>query len=201
MANVSKPNTFSSNTTISSSAVNDNFDTIYNEFNGSIDASNLATDAVTTAKIADSNVTTAKIASDAVTVAKLADDGAKTNVKIATSVGITASTSYQAISSSLSLEAGVWMLFGVARYNCSVSGDRTANFRFYNTTDSSAIGGTSARVDSDTDNNVGDMVINTVVTLAGTKSIRAEASISATSGSNILSLRDFFAVRLAEDAS
>ena len=71
MGNVSKPNTFTSNTTISPSEVNDNFDTIYNEFNGSIDASNLATDSVATAKIADDNVTTAKIADDAVTYAKI----------------------------------------------------------------------------------------------------------------------------------
>lgn len=74
MAQVTKPNTFSANTTISSSEVNENFDTIYNEFNGSISAANLATDAVTTAKITDSNVTTAKIADSNVTTAKIADD-------------------------------------------------------------------------------------------------------------------------------
>lgn len=74
MGNILKPNTFSQNTTISSSQVNDNFDTIYNEFNGGISAANLATGAVTTAKIADSNVTTAKLADDAVTSAKLSDD-------------------------------------------------------------------------------------------------------------------------------
>lgn len=42
--------------------------------NGNIDATNLATDAVTTTKIADSNVTTAKIADSAVTTAKINDD-------------------------------------------------------------------------------------------------------------------------------
>ena len=71
MSTVAIPNTFSPNTTISSSQVNANFTTIYNEFNGSISAANLATDAVTTAKIADSNVTTAKINDAAVTSAKL----------------------------------------------------------------------------------------------------------------------------------
>ena len=71
MGVINLPTTFSPNTTISSSEVNSNFTTIYNEFNGSIAAANLATDSVTTAKIADSNVTTAKIADDAVTAAKL----------------------------------------------------------------------------------------------------------------------------------
>lgn len=73
MSIVSKPNTFSPSTTISSSEMNDNFDTIFNEFNGNIAAANLATDSVTTAKIADSNVTTVKIADSNVTTAKLAN--------------------------------------------------------------------------------------------------------------------------------
>jgi hypothetical protein len=71
MSNIAKPYTFSANTVISSSQMNSNFDTIYNDYNGSIGASNLATDAVTPAKIADSNVTTAKINADAVTATKI----------------------------------------------------------------------------------------------------------------------------------
>lgn len=78
MSSISKPNTFSANTTISSSEVNANFDTIYNAFNGSVDAANLASGAVTTAKIADSNVTTAKIADSNVTTAKIADSNVTT---------------------------------------------------------------------------------------------------------------------------
>ena len=62
MSNISKPNTFSADTTASSSEVNANFDTIYNDYNGNIDANNLASDAVTTAKIADGAVTAAKLA-------------------------------------------------------------------------------------------------------------------------------------------
>lgn len=62
MGTIAVPNTFSANTTISSSQVNSNFTTIYNEFNGSIAAANLATDAVTTAKIAADAVTNAKLA-------------------------------------------------------------------------------------------------------------------------------------------
>lgn len=95
MSTVNKPFTFSPNTTASSSQVNDNFDTIYNEFNGSISAANLASNAVTTAKITDSNVTTAKIADDAVTTAKLANE-AVTATKIEpdsyTNVRVTRST-------------------------------------------------------------------------------------------------------------
>lgn len=71
MSVIAKPYTFSPNTTISSSQVNANFDTLYNDYNGGIAAANLATGAVTTAKIADSNVTTAKIADDNVTAAKI----------------------------------------------------------------------------------------------------------------------------------
>lgn len=71
MSTISKPHTFSPNTTISSSQVNADFDTLYNDYNGNIDASNLATNAVSTAKIADSAVTTAKIADSNVTNAKL----------------------------------------------------------------------------------------------------------------------------------
>lgn len=71
MAQVNKPNTFSANTTISSSAVNDNFDTIYDEFNGGISEANLADSAVTEDKLANSAVATAKIADDAVTAAKV----------------------------------------------------------------------------------------------------------------------------------
>lgn len=73
MSIINKPNDFSPNTTISSSEVNANFDTIYNDYNGGITAANLATDSVTTAKIADSNITTAKIADANVTSAKLAE--------------------------------------------------------------------------------------------------------------------------------
>jgi len=72
MGTISKPYDFSANTTISSSQVDSNFDTIYNEFNGNIAAANLANDSVTTTKIADSNVTTAKIADAAITSAKVA---------------------------------------------------------------------------------------------------------------------------------
>lgn len=73
MGVIAVPNTFSANTSISSSQVNSNFTTIYNEFNGAIAAANLASDSVTTAKIADLNVTTAKINTAAVTAPKLAD--------------------------------------------------------------------------------------------------------------------------------
>ena len=54
---------------------------------GTVDATNLASDAVTTVKIADDNVTTAKIADANVTTAKLAD-GSVTASKIAGGAGV-----------------------------------------------------------------------------------------------------------------
>lgn len=96
MSIISKPFTFSPNTTASSSEVNANYDTIYNEFNGNISAANLATGAVTTAKlassavttekIADANITTDKINDEAVTTAKI-DDGAVTPDKLLADTG------------------------------------------------------------------------------------------------------------------
>jgi hypothetical protein len=64
---------------------------------GTVSATGLASDAVTTAKILDANVTEAKLASDAVTTAKIADDavttakiddGAVTGVKLAATAAI-----------------------------------------------------------------------------------------------------------------
>lgn len=67
MSTISKPYTFSPSTTASSSEVNADFDTLYNDYNGNINASNLATGAVSTAKIADDAVTGDKIADAVVT--------------------------------------------------------------------------------------------------------------------------------------
>lgn len=53
---------FAAATTIVASEANADLNTIYNEFNGSIAAANLASNAVTTAKILDANVTLAKLA-------------------------------------------------------------------------------------------------------------------------------------------
>jgi hypothetical protein len=75
--------------------VNDNFTTIYNEFNGSINANNLASNAITSIKITDANVTTAKINDSAVTTAKIEDD-AVTYAKIETPIAFRA-TSTQSI--------------------------------------------------------------------------------------------------------
>lgn len=74
MGTITKPFTYSANTTIASSEMNANLDTIYNEFNGSIEAANLIDDAVTGSKIADSNITTAKIEDGAITSAKFANN-------------------------------------------------------------------------------------------------------------------------------
>lgn len=74
MGTLTKPYTYSPNTSISSSEMNANLDTIYNEFNGSIEEANFTDDGVTGTKIAPSNVTTAKIPDDAATSAKFASN-------------------------------------------------------------------------------------------------------------------------------
>lgn len=56
---------------IDASDVNGPLNTIYDDYNGSIDSNNLADNAVTTAKITDANVTTAKIADANVTMPKI----------------------------------------------------------------------------------------------------------------------------------
>lgn len=61
--------------------MNANFDTLYNEFNGSIEAANIASGAITAAKLASSAVETAKINDSAITAAKLAS-GAATPSKL-----------------------------------------------------------------------------------------------------------------------
>lgn len=52
---------YTSGATITAAGQNANENTIVNEFNGNIDANNLATNAVTTIKITDANVTAAKL--------------------------------------------------------------------------------------------------------------------------------------------
>lgn len=61
MATITKPFTFVDATTANAADVNQNFDEIYDEFNGNISSDNLADGAVTTAKIADAAVTIAKL--------------------------------------------------------------------------------------------------------------------------------------------
>jgi len=52
MAQITRPNSYAANTTIKSSEVNDDLDTIYNEFNGNIDNNNIkAAAAITNTKI------------------------------------------------------------------------------------------------------------------------------------------------------
>lgn len=73
MANLNIPD-IQGNTTAESKDVNDIKNAIVNEFNGNIDSSNLADDAVTANKLADNAVTTNSIVDEAVTASKLAED-------------------------------------------------------------------------------------------------------------------------------
>lgn len=64
---------FASATTALSSEVNTDFNTLYDDYNGNVNSSNIATDGVATANITDLNVTTGKLAANAVTTAKITD--------------------------------------------------------------------------------------------------------------------------------
>lgn len=74
MGRINKAYTFAPNTTISSSQMNSDMDTLYTEFNGAISSDNLANKGITTAKITDANVTTAKFETGAVTASKINTD-------------------------------------------------------------------------------------------------------------------------------
>ncbi len=66
MAQITKPNTFASGTSAVSAQVNSNFDTIYNEFNGNIEAANIKDNSITGAKL--QTITTAgKVSTAALT--------------------------------------------------------------------------------------------------------------------------------------
>jgi len=89
MASITKPNTFSAGTTASASEVNDNFDTIYNDYNGNITNANIAA----AAAIADTKLaqlTTAnKVAATAIEDKFLRNDGNDTTSGVITAAGLT----------------------------------------------------------------------------------------------------------------
>jgi hypothetical protein len=65
MALKTKAKTWADTEVLYSADINQNFDDIYNEFNGSIGADNIADAAITTTKIADANVTPGKFSATA----------------------------------------------------------------------------------------------------------------------------------------
>lgn len=74
MGTVTLPNTSKSTSDTNLFAhVKDNDQAIIDQLNGNVEAANLASNAVTTAKITDANVTTDKLAASAVTTAKITD--------------------------------------------------------------------------------------------------------------------------------
>lgn len=81
MASITKPNTFSSGSVISSSQVNENFDEIYDEFNGSISNANLSASAA----IADTKLATISTAGKVNITALVATSQAQGDVLYASS--------------------------------------------------------------------------------------------------------------------
>lgn len=67
MGLINLPNSFSPNTTIDSSDVNDNFSTIVNTINGNLDANNLGSGVITASKIADGTITADKLVNNTLT--------------------------------------------------------------------------------------------------------------------------------------
>lgn len=116
MGVVSLPNTFAPNTAISSSEVNSNFSTIYNEFNGAISSANLADDAVATAKIVDGAVTTAKLT-----------DGDVTSEKLGVTV---AARAYRSTTQSITSGAARKVQLDAENYDLGSDFDSTTNYRF-----------------------------------------------------------------------
>lgn len=74
MGLVNRPNNYTNGTPAEASEVNDDFDTLYNVVNGSLDQNNLADNAVVESKITNSAVTADKLASNAVTTGKINND-------------------------------------------------------------------------------------------------------------------------------
>ncbi len=127
MAIVNKPNTFSGNTTISSSEINSNFDTLYNEFNGSISAANLADDAVTAAKLADNAVVTANITDATITPVKWTNPY-KFRARRTSALSLTASTHTKIVFDTEDFDSN--SNFASGTYTAPVAGFYQFNARF-----------------------------------------------------------------------
>jgi hypothetical protein len=200
LINISLP---SDGSTADVSDYNTPLNTVVNEFNGQIDNANIKTGAaIATSKLAsDAGIVAGMIAPGAVTLGKLANDGAATNVKLAASISITASTSPTNATEEVTLEAGTWLIIATCRFNCSVASTRLANIEIRNTTDSTNLGTADLRVDNDTGNNANEVAVVRVVTLTDPKAYRMRASISSTAGSVSINARPMICVRLAADVT
>ena len=115
---------------------------------------------------------------------------------IGTAVGITVSTSYQTISSSLALTAGDWYICSVIHLNSSVASTRTATAQIYDSTNAAMRLDVSTRVENDTADNAGQLVLAGVFTITGTADHVIQLKASATGGSLAWSLKTFSAIKV-----
>lgn len=84
---ITKPNTFSALTTISSSQVNANFDTAYNEINGLLDSANIENETLLSEDILNSTLTTSDVLDGTLTASDMAGGAAVANLSAHTVTG------------------------------------------------------------------------------------------------------------------
>ena len=161
-----------------------------------VDTTQIADSAVETAKINDSAVTTAKINDDAVTLDKL--DNSVLAAKIDTSVSWTANTSLADTGLELSLEAGTWLMLYQVRANNSVTSERAMTTEFYDNDGAVRLGEPATlHIPNSTTSNTTSINNVFVGTLGSTSTVKVRASITSTSGTNLISDGIFTAVRIA----
>lgn len=201
MALINRPNTYTNATPAVASQVNDDLDTIYDEFNGAIDSANLATDAVATAKIAASAVTTVKIADLNVTTGKLAANSvtsAKLAVALSSSTPGTLAdlTATPTAVASVALTAGTWYVMGKANLDIATTVRVVTSARLRNTTDSATLDTTQGEAElvSGTLNAEIPFTCGAIVTVASTKTVEFQFSVDDTTGTAAVENAKLFAI-------
>lgn len=201
MALIEKPNTFTDGTAAEASEVNDNFDEIYDEFNGSINSANLSSDAVATGNIADDAVTTPKIDDAAVTTDKVSNN-AITSAKLAVALSNSSPGSLADLTAtptaiaSVSLPAGTWYLMGKANLDIATTQRVVTSARLRNTTDGATLDTTQGEAEfvSGTLNAEIPFTCAAIVTIASTKTVEFQFSVDDTTGTAAVENGKLFAI-------
>ena len=152
---------------------------------GAVDnAAVLASDVVTTAKIDDGAVTFGKL------------DTSALSAKYTTANAWSESTTYNAVSS-LSLEAGVWLIIATLNFECATTSVRTGYMKIRNTTDSTDISGeVRTRIENSAGDNAAVVTTTQVATLAGTKTVAMQAKVTDVAGTNTVIVPSLTALKI-----